>query len=82
VLVELARRDRWLLRFDNAEDPTDLEGLWPAGEGGRVLVTSRNPAWGGHAAKLPIDILRTEEAVGFLLARTGSSDQQAAQVLA
>jgi hypothetical protein len=46
------------------------------------LVTSRNPAWGGHAAKLPIDILRTEEAVGFLLARTGSSDQQAAQVLA
>jgi tetratricopeptide (TPR) repeat protein len=82
VLAELARRDRWLLIFDNAEDPTDLDGLWPAGGGGRVLVTSRNPAWGGHAAKLPIDVLAEQEAVTFLLARTGSSDRQAAKELA
>jgi tetratricopeptide (TPR) repeat protein len=82
VLAELASRNHWLLIFDNAEDPADLEGLWPAGGGGRVLVTSRNPAWGGHAAKLPINVLAEQEATAFLLARTGNSDQQAAKALA
>jgi tetratricopeptide (TPR) repeat protein len=82
ALAELSRRDRWLLVFDNAEDPQDLEGLWPVGGGGRVLVTSRNPAWGGVAVRLPVDVLAEQEAIDFLLARTGSSDRQAAKALA
>jgi tetratricopeptide (TPR) repeat protein len=45
---ELARRDRWLVVFDNAEDPRALSRLLPEGPG-RVLITSRNPAWRGIA---------------------------------
>ena len=46
---ELARRERWLVVFDNAEDPRVLAPLLPHGSG-RVLITSRNPAWRGVAA--------------------------------
>jgi tetratricopeptide (TPR) repeat protein len=46
LLGELTRRDRWLLVFDNAEDPIGLAPLLPEGPG-RVLITSRNPSWRG-----------------------------------
>ena len=45
---ELARRERWLMVFDNAEDPRALSRLLPDGPG-QVLITSRNPAWRGVA---------------------------------
>ena len=48
LLGELARRDRWLVVFDNAEDPRALSRLLPEGPG-QVLITSRNPAWRGIA---------------------------------
>jgi hypothetical protein len=31
----------WLIVLDDLSDPTDLQGLWPAGLGGRCLVTTR-----------------------------------------
>lgn len=49
LLGELARRDRWLLVFDNAENPGALSSWLPEGPGD-VLITSRNPAWRGIAA--------------------------------
>jgi hypothetical protein len=58
---ELRGRDRWLLVFDNAEDPADLRPWWPP-ESGRVLVTSRNPAWGGLAAPIPVEVLSRGDA--------------------
>src|SRR6476660_6783013 len=51
LLGELAQRDRWLLVFDNAEDPRALSQFLPEGLG-RVLITSRNPAWRGIATTL------------------------------
>ena len=45
---ELARRGRWLLVFDNAEDPRVLSRFLPEGPG-QVLITSRNPTWRGIA---------------------------------
>jgi hypothetical protein len=70
---ELRGRDRWLLVFDNAEDPADLRRWWPP-ESGRVLVISRNPAWGGLVTTVPIDVLSRSEAVAFLRRRLGRDD--------
>ena len=50
--------DRWLLIFDNVDEPGELEDFFPGGPG-HVIVTSRNPAWseagraGGHRRVLP-----------------------------
>jgi DNA-binding SARP family transcriptional activator len=71
---ELRRRDRWLLLFDNAESVQDLRPYWPPGGHGHLLVTSRNPAWGGLAATLPVDVLPRVEAVAFLKRRLGGGD--------
>lgn len=39
----------WLLIINNADDPSlDLQGLFPKGERGHVLVTTRNPAFRVH----------------------------------
>jgi hypothetical protein len=70
---ELRGRNRWLLVFDNAEDPADLRPWWPPNSG-RVLVTSRNPAWAGLAATIPLDVLPRGEAVAFLRRRLGRDD--------
>ena len=45
VLRWLSLEDRdWLLIYDNADGrPEDVEGYLPAGEGGNILLTSRNP---------------------------------------
>ena len=75
---ELARRGRWLVVFDNAEDPASIGPYLPAGGDGHVLVTSRNPAWRSRGAALDLDVWPRDEAVAFLLARTGSDDEAAA----
>jgi tetratricopeptide (TPR) repeat protein len=82
VLAELARLDRWLLVFDNAEQPQDLQGLSPRAGEGHVLVTSRNPVWGRVAAPLRVDVLDPREATAFLLRRTGAVDRMSADDLA
>ncbi|MBL7497775.1 tetratricopeptide repeat protein, partial [Frankia sp. CNm7] len=43
ALVELGRRDDWLLIYDNIPDPATLHRMLPP-PGGRLLVTSRDPA--------------------------------------
>src|SRR5690348_2686236 len=35
---------RWLVVLDDLQDPSDLDGLWPEGSSGRVLVTSSQSA--------------------------------------
>jgi tetratricopeptide (TPR) repeat protein len=81
ALTELARRDHWLLVFDSAEEPADLLGLWPSGEG-QVVLTSRNAGWAGHATKVHVDVLGEDDAAAFLLQRTGRGDHRSASVLA
>jgi tetratricopeptide (TPR) repeat protein len=70
---ELRGRDRWLLVFDNAEDPAELRPWWPPGSG-RVLVTSRHPAWSGLAATITLDVLLRSEGIAFLQRRLGRDD--------
>ena len=65
LLGELARRDRWLLVFDNAEDPRALSRLLPEGPG-QVLITSRNPAWRGIAATVGVREFTRAESIALL----------------
>jgi tetratricopeptide (TPR) repeat protein len=71
---ELSRRERWLLVYDNATGPHELAPYRPPAGGGHLLVTSRNPAWAAIATPLQVDVLRREEAIAFLRARTGHDD--------
>ncbi len=65
LLGELARRDRWLLVFDNAEDPRALSQFLPEGPG-RVLITSRNPAWRGIGATVGVREFTRPESITLL----------------
>jgi cellulose biosynthesis protein BcsQ len=57
---------RWLLVFDNAEDPKELESFLPVG-GGHVLITSRNQTWSHLAEPLEIDVFNRPESITHLL---------------
>jgi hypothetical protein len=71
----------WLLVFDNAPDWASVERFLPPAGEGRVLITSRNALWPpGYAVE--VSVLDFEVAAGFLAARTGDPDQQAARELA
>jgi hypothetical protein len=72
VHTALARRDDWLLVFDNVPDPAAINGLVPPAGGGRVVITSRYGYWpGGQGLEVPV--LDRAAAAGFLLQRTGAS---------
>jgi tetratricopeptide (TPR) repeat protein len=74
LLEVLRTRDRWLLIYDNAEHPSQLEDLLPRGGHGNVLVTSRWSAWSRWAHPLRLDVLAPEESVEFLTRRTRIDD--------
>ncbi|MEU1214133.1 FxSxx-COOH system tetratricopeptide repeat protein [Streptomyces sp. NPDC005791] len=83
--VDLLRRgvpsDRWLLVFDNADDPERLRRYFPQGGSGHILVTSRNQAWSQHGDALPVDVFLREESIEHLQRRApGLSEEDAAQV--
>lgn len=79
---KLAIRNDWLLIYDNAVSPAEIENLLPAQGDGHVLITSRSPAWHGVAEVLPVDLLAEASAIDLLLRRTNSSDEEDAAVLA
>ncbi|MER7186107.1 FxSxx-COOH system tetratricopeptide repeat protein [Streptomyces hyaluromycini] len=58
---------RWLLVYDNAENPGDLNELLPdCGPGRHVLITSRNPRWDERAERLEVDLFSRDESVDLL----------------
>ena len=65
LLGELARRDRWLVVFDNAENPRALSRLLPEGPG-QILITSRSPAWRGIADMVRLPEFTRAESVALL----------------
>jgi hypothetical protein len=68
VLAELRERSRWLLVFDNAENPADVTP-WLPGRGGHVLITSRERGWAEVAAPVEVDVLARPESAAILQAR-------------
>jgi tetratricopeptide (TPR) repeat protein len=75
-LIEAAREalrlgepyQRWLLVFDNADQPEDVQKLIPTGPGD-VLVTSRNHRWESVIRAVPMDVFQAKESRDFLLKR-------------
>lgn len=82
VRSELARRRDWLLIFDNAGAPEVVRDYLPQGGAGHTLITSRNPNWSGDARTLNVRVWEREEALRFLLERTGQADVAATRNLA
>jgi len=78
----LEEHGRWLLVYDNAEDPKVVRDALPRAPTGHVLITSRNPAWGGIARPLPLDRWPRAESVRFLGERRGEADERAADRVA
>jgi tetratricopeptide (TPR) repeat protein len=61
-------QQRWLLIYDNAEDPQALAGYLPGGDG-HVLITSRNPDWHELATPVPVDVFTRQESISLLRGR-------------
>jgi tetratricopeptide (TPR) repeat protein len=59
---------RWLLIFDNADQPEDINHLIPRGPGD-VLITSRNHRWQSVIRTVPMDVFLRGESRNFLLKR-------------
>ncbi|MBV9013736.1 MAG: tetratricopeptide repeat protein [Pseudonocardiales bacterium] len=68
VLGLLRERQRWLLIFDNAEDPAALASYLPGG-GGHVVITSRNPGWQGLAIPVAVDVFNRGESIALVRQR-------------
>ena len=59
--------NRWLLVYDNAGSPTELDGLLPEGPpGGHVLVTSRDRAWVNSVGRAEVEVFTRAESVELL----------------
>jgi tetratricopeptide (TPR) repeat protein len=79
----LERSSRWLLIFDNVEDPPATIPLLPrAGEGQLIMTSQQEDDLDGRADLVPLDVLTEEEATQFLLTRTKETDLPAARQLA
>jgi tetratricopeptide (TPR) repeat protein len=59
---------RWLIVFDNADQPEEIQDLIPDGPGD-VLVTSRNHRWESVIRTVPMDVFQPQESRDFLLKR-------------
>jgi tetratricopeptide (TPR) repeat protein len=73
--------DRWLLIFDNADDPANLESFLPGGPG-HVLVTSRNPEWTRIADPVEINVFSRLESLEVLKRRVRSLSEDDANLVA
>jgi len=67
----LRERDRWLVVFDNAENPHDLARFLPCGPG-HVVITSRNPDW--HRVATGLEVAEFTRAESLRLLRTRLPD--------
>jgi tetratricopeptide (TPR) repeat protein len=73
-------RRPWALIIDDMAEPSDLEGLWPGGVSGRVLITTRQPAAAFEGKELrvvPVPGLSRREGLDYVASRlTDYPDQR------
>ena len=69
----------WLVVLDDLQDPTDLDGLWPEGPAGRVLVTGMQSslAAGRRGTQvIPVGFFSVREALNCLTERLSVNPAQ------
>jgi tetratricopeptide (TPR) repeat protein len=74
----------WLIVIDDLADVADLDGLWPDGAGGRVLLTTRLPAGAlteRNCRVAQIAPFSPRESVSYLAARLAGDPDQRTGVL-
>jgi tetratricopeptide (TPR) repeat protein len=77
--------DRWILVFDNADRPEDLEALLPDIQSpghGHILITSRNQRWSDLAKVLEVDVFTRAESIVLLERRSPGISRDEADRLA
>jgi tetratricopeptide (TPR) repeat protein len=79
VRQALARRNDWLLIFDNANNPEEIKDYIPQ-YGGHTLITSRHSDWHCAAHAVSIPVWTVEESTLFLKSRTGKEGSQAIEL--
>ena len=69
---------RWLVVLDDVPGPAELEGLWPRGVQGRVVVTTEQPDFpaGPDRRIVPVAGYSTREALAYLTARLSDESGQ------
>jgi hypothetical protein len=81
---ELSRlAGRWVMIFDNARGPREVEAWIPSVGNGDVLISSLDAAAGyGSATVIEVSRMRLGEAVALLAARLGATDPEGSPELA
>jgi tetratricopeptide (TPR) repeat protein len=74
-LAETSRS--WLVVLDDLADPAELDGLWPAGPAGRVLVTCPDAAAVPRGMQvMPVGLFNSREALSYLTERLSANRGQ------
>ncbi|NKE58605.1 tetratricopeptide repeat protein [Lentzea sp. PSKA42] len=81
VLDYLRGRARWLLVFDNAEEPSDLWPYLPSGHG-QVVITTRRGGFAALGTVLDLDVLDRAESVALVQRRLRTASREQAETLA
>ncbi len=69
----------WLVVLDDLRHADDMDGLWPEGPAGRVLITAADPAVipaARRAALLPVPKFSAREALSYLMGRLTTDPDQ------
>jgi len=70
---------RWLVVLDDLQDPTDLDGLWPEGPSGRLLVTGTQSSLTSErrgTQVIPVGFFSVREALNCLTERLSANPAQ------
>ncbi|MBU1627220.1 tetratricopeptide repeat protein, partial [bacterium] len=78
----MENEEGWLLIFDNANFPEEINDFIPKTDKGNVLITSRNPDWERFAQVRHVEVMPLKESVRFLLDSTKERTKYNAEDLA
>jgi tetratricopeptide (TPR) repeat protein len=82
ALDHLHRTGRWLLIYDNAEQPDQIQPLLPDGPG-QVVITTRRAGYSAIAGTIDLDILQRADSAALLHRRLPAiTDEQADRLAA